>query len=132
MRERLESYGRVRGLAFGQYGEWSTDVTELLDVCADALAQRRWRAMGARTPSEAFIVASLRRKLGLVATRELARLRLGRLPLVGVDAALLHAGARLARAQWRSTHGSADEPLGRPPNVVDEDFHAYQARAVLV
>ena len=123
----------MRGLAFGQYGEWSSDVTEVLDVCADALSQQRWRAMGARSPSEArgFIVASLRRRLGLVVTRELARLRLGRLPLVGVPVEQLEAGRRLARAQWRRTHGAVGEPLARPPNVVDDDFHALQARTAV-
>ena len=68
--DRLRSFGQTRGLVFGAYGEASPDVHALLTVAADGLAARQWRDMGARTQEEArsFIVSSLRRRLGLVAS----------------------------------------------------------------
>ena len=53
MRDRLQSFGRVRGLVFGQYGEWSEDVDSLLEVAATAAARRDWRMRGNRTMEEA-------------------------------------------------------------------------------
>ena len=52
MRDRLQSFGRVRGLVFGQYGEWSEDVDSLLELAATASARRDWRMRGNRTMEE--------------------------------------------------------------------------------
>jgi hypothetical protein len=40
VRDRLQSFTRVRGLAFGQYGEWSEDVDSMLQIAATAAARR--------------------------------------------------------------------------------------------
>ena len=75
--QRLQSFGPVRGLAAGQYGEVSPDVHSLVKVCAESIANRRWRALGARSAKEAcgFVTAAVKRRLGLVLVREMARFR---------------------------------------------------------
>ena len=127
VKTRLESFTPVRGVVAGQFGECSDDVHSLIDVCADAIAAKEWRALGARSAKEArgFIVAKLRRRIGLVVVREMARHRLKRVPLIGVPREALSPLARFLRAGARP--GNADEPLDRPPAFVPEDFFAFQA-----
>ena len=110
----------MRGLVFGNYSEASPDVHSLLTIAAEAMAQRRWQSMGARSADEArsFIVSALRRRLGCFVAREFARYRLRRLPYVGASRA-----AVAARGIRRSRHGGRDPGAG----VRDDDFHAYQA-----
>ena len=48
----LQQYGRVRALVFGQYGEASTDVHELLDITVDRATRDSWRFLGARSHTE--------------------------------------------------------------------------------
>ena len=91
--QRLQSFPRVRGLVFGQYGEYSDDVETLLVAAADGAAQRTWRHLGARTQAEArsYYMARFRRRIGLTAVIELARHRLRRVPYVGVTRAQVRA-----------------------------------------
>ncbi len=81
----LRVFPPVRGLVFGAYGEASADVHTLLQACATSAAGRSWAKMGARSAVEAqgFFASSLRRRWGIVAVREYARLRLNRLCYVG-------------------------------------------------
>ena len=67
-------HGRVRGAAFGAYGEWSWDVEWLIEAAASAAARRLWRRMGGRTESHArgILLASYRRRMGLTVVREMA------------------------------------------------------------
>ena len=92
---------------------------------------RRPSALGARSAAEArgCIVATLRRRLGLFVSRELARLRLRRIPLIGVPASELRPLARTAREQWRRRHGAEGEPAAATPAFVPEDYYAYQSHA---
>ena len=53
MEAELLRYGRIDGLAFGAYGEASSDVEQLVQSIAAASALRHWRSMGARNVSEA-------------------------------------------------------------------------------
>ena len=87
MLTRLDSFTAVRGLVFGQYGEVSDDVRQLLWLSASRLGERRFAAYGFRTKAEAtaWFVGVLRRRVGLHATREFARHRLRRLVYVGAD-----------------------------------------------
>ena len=117
---RLRTFTRVRGLVFGNYAEVSPDVHSLVSIAAEAMAQRRWQGMGARSAEEArsFIVSALRRRLGCFVAREFARYRLRRLPYVGASRAAVAArGIRRGRDRGR------DPGAG----VRDDDFHAYQA-----
>ena len=86
---KLLSYGTVRGLVFGAWGEASPDVHHLLSLLARQGARAKWRSMGC--PDEASAVGCLawllRRRWGLTALREHARLKLDRLAYVGQGAA---------------------------------------------
>ena len=70
-------HDRVRGVVIGGYGEWSMDVEWLLEEAARSAARRDWSRMG--LPGEqvayALIVASYRRRMGVIAVREMARHR---------------------------------------------------------
>ena len=89
VRRQLLSYGTVRGLVFGAWGEASSDAHELLHLLAKKGAQVRWREMG--SPDEASAVGCLawllRRRWGMTALRENARLKLDRMAYVGRGAA---------------------------------------------
>ena len=76
----------MRALVFGNYGECSADVHHLLDACATAVARKTWQWVGARNEAEAraCVLSRLRRRVGLVVVREMARHRLRRVPYIGV------------------------------------------------
>ena len=122
--DRLQSFGQTRGLVFGQYGEASPDVHALLAIAAGRMAEQQWRELGARRAEEArsFIVASLRRRLALVANREFARHRLRRVPYIGVPRAVVE--RRMQRGQLI---GGAQAPV--PVFVPHADFFQFQAGA---
>ena len=116
--DRLRSFTRVRGLAFGHYGEASPDVHTLLSLAADGHASRHWRTLGCRNREEAraVYIALLRRRLGCFVVREFARHRLRRLPYVGATHAAVAARGRRPDGQ----HGDGG-------GVRPDDFYAYQA-----
>ena len=100
---KLRSYDPVRGLVFGAWGEASSDVDRLLRLCAESGATRHWRGMRARNSEEAKGVLAwlLRRRWGITALRENARLKLERLEFVGhgaTAASARRANAALGRA----------------------------------
>ena len=120
-------HDRVRGLVFGAYGEWSWDVEWLLEAAARAAAARSWRRMGcsAETVAYGLIVASYRRRLGVVAVREMARHRLRRVCFVGVSR---------ARARVLAGPRADAQPVGAPAGAPQwalamlPAFHAHQGR----
>ena len=59
----LRALGPVRAAVWGNYGEASDDVHQLLDICADLASRARWRQLGARSVGEArgYFVQQLRR-----------------------------------------------------------------------
>jgi hypothetical protein len=119
--DAVRGWGGVRALVFGQYGEWSADVHDLLDGAADSLARRRWAAMGARTQAEArsYFVSRLRRRLALVTAREMARHRLNRVQFIGMPRAAVEARMR-ARVRTAAAAGGD----GSVPRM--GDFHGWQ------
>ena len=70
---------------WGQYGEASIDVHDLLDITVDAATRESWRFLGARSQAEArgYYMATLRRAWGVAAVREFARHRVSRLSRPG-------------------------------------------------
>ena len=70
----------------GAYGEWSWDVEWLLEEAARTAARRDWRRMGVAGEAVAygFLVASYRRRMGVVAVREMARHRYRQSQLAGL------------------------------------------------
>ena len=113
----LRSYGTVRSLVIGQYGEASLDVHELLSLAADEASRNTWSFLGARSQAEAraYYVARLRRSWSCVFVREFARHRLRRVCYIG-------AGHRPRAAQAQGV--PAGEWSARSPN----DFWAFSVR----
>ena len=70
-------HDRVRGVVLGGYGEWSMDVEWLLEEAARTAARRDWRRMGfpGEDVARGLILASYRRRMGVIAVREMARHR---------------------------------------------------------
>ena len=97
--ERLRRFDGVRGLVFGAWGEASPDVEGFLHACAESGARWHWRAMRAAQPhgAQALLVGLLRRRWGLTACREAARLTLDRLALLGGGAPEAEARRRAGR-----------------------------------
>ena len=100
--QRLQSFGRTRGLVFGAYGEASADVHDLLSIAADTQAEHLWREAGARSAAEmrSLLISRVRRRLGMAVVQAMARHRLARVPYVGVSRAVVQ-----ARAQRRQQGG---------------------------
>ena len=109
---RLRSFGRVRGLVYGAYGEASADVHDLLRTAAHEMAERTWRLLGARSADEmrSFMVASARRRVGLAAVQAMARHRLARETYVGADRAVVEdvMQERMRFRQGRRARGSPE------------------------
>ena len=78
---KLASLGPVQPLAVGHYGEMGGYVDELLELAADADADKHWQSMRCRDPDTArgIILQVLRRSWGMAAFRENARLVVRRL-----------------------------------------------------
>ena len=100
---RLRGFGPVRALVWGAYGEASDDVHQLLEVVVEAEAERSWRALGARSSSEArsYLTTRTVRSWGINAVREMARHRLRRVEFVGARSLprAAHALGRAGRGQ---------------------------------
>ena len=101
----MTCYDRVRGVVIGGYGEWSMDVEWLLEEAARTAARRDWSRMGL-VPGEqvayALIVASYRRRMGVIAVREMARHRYRQSQFAG----LTHLQLDEVMTRWGGTSGS--------------------------
>ena len=115
---RLQSFTTVRGLVFGQFGEASADVHDLLRAAARLRGDREWRLAGARTATEmrAFLVSMMRRRMGLAAVQAMARHRIARVPYIGVPRAIVQ-----TRMQRGTVAGQAYAPA--PGHA---DFYQFQ------
>ena len=76
----LQTYPRVRGLAFGPRAESNADVGCLIQYAAGRRADRDWRGMGARSASEArsYVSEHLRRTISMGVWRAETSLRIRR------------------------------------------------------
>lgn len=119
--QRLTSHTAVRGLVYGQYGEASADVHDLIRQAADALAEDQWRTLGARSQAElrGFLISRSRRRIGLAVVQAMARHRLARVPYIGVPRV-----AVAQRAQWRGA--AAAMAAHRRPQLDASDFYQFQ------
>ena len=101
---KLLTYEPVRGLVFGAWGEASPVVTRLLSIMAHTGAQRHWRGMRCDDPTQAVgaLAWLLRRRWGLTALQEAARLKLHGLEHVGRGAA----EAARRRGNAEATHAA--------------------------
>ena len=116
MRQKLLSYGRVRGVVFGAWGESSPDTERLLSQLAKQGASTKWRQMGCSDQESAVgcLAWFLRRRWGLTALRECARLKLERLAFVGRGA--------VAAAERRQTSIAAQAARARLYNNARASF----------
>ena len=116
VQRKLCTFDAVRGLVFGAWGEASPDVHRLLTSLAGVGTVHHYRSMRARDPAGAngALVWMLRRRWGLAAVRENARLLLGRLDAIGRGAgeaarrrvaAASDTAARSRRAACWGVHG---------------------------
>ena len=122
--QRLLWFTTVRGLVFGAYGEASADVHDLISTCADQMAQRQWQLAGARNATEmrAFLIGSLRRRMGLAAVQAMARHRLARVPYIGVERQVIVARAQRGRLR-------RGQPVPWAPEPDHADFFGFQEHA---
>ena len=102
---------------FGNYGEASADVHDLVCEAARAMAAQRWRAEGARNQAElySFLASRCYRRVGLRTVQAFARHRLDRKYFVGVPRSVMMAGPPRRAAQYARAQGS------------DHGFYGYQA-----
>ena len=95
----------------------------------ESAAAREWRQAGARTREEyrAHALATIRRRIGLVAVRAHARHRLDRVPFIGVPRAAVRARMERLRQQMRDPRAAA--PLsGRAGLGIGQEFLVHQPR----
>ena len=101
----------------------------LIELTARREAERRWRRHGARTLAEAVsaLTADVRRHIGIVAVREMARHRLRRVQWVGVPRSAVEARPR--RGQIGAAVGGV---VGAGPRYhaqpEEEAFYAHLPR----
>ena len=104
---KLQSFGAVKGLVFGAWGETSPDVEKLLSLFARTGAIRHWRSM--RCNEEASAVGALawllRRRWALTALRENARVKLDRMAHVGRGAVAAAQRRQDAEASYATLTG---------------------------
>ena len=117
---QLQQFGGLRGLVFGAWGEASSDCEVLLSHAAGVGAERHWRSMGARDQPAALDTFAwltlLRRRWGMTALRENARLKLDRLEFVGrgAAAAMCRRQAAAAGAAARARAGAVLDAVRGP------------------
>ena len=87
---RLAAYGAINGLVYGMLGETSASVDRFVRLTAERGTERRWRRMGARSILEAraAIMFTMRRSIGITATRENAKMIRERLNILLEDGGL--------------------------------------------
>jgi hypothetical protein len=119
---RVQGWGTIRGLVFGNYAEASPDVHDLLGIAAKRLADKHYGLLGARSAAEAksHYIGLLRRRLGFFVAREFARHRLSRMPYVGQHRTVVEASMRAGR-------GARPPAEGRRIEHAHELFFAHQA-----
>ena len=96
---RLKSYGAIGALVIGPRAEISKDLDSLITRAANIGGERLWRSMGSRSIREArgVLKTSMRRRIGVVAARENARLKRERLAIIlSPDGGAAAAGRRRA------------------------------------
>ena len=81
VQQRLQGFGRVKGLVVGAHGEFSPDLVQLTRALAKQGAQSRHRDMGFDSAHDAYstVSAQVWLALGIEATRGMARLRIHKL-----------------------------------------------------
>ena len=113
----------MRGLVFGSFADASQDVLDLVTIAANKIAAATWQRSGARNEAEArsYWTAALRRRLGTLVARAMARHSLRRVPLIGVPRAVLDARQR------RGMPGLGGGALAADNGAAADILHAFYA-----
>ena len=106
---RLASYGRVRGLVCGAFGEGSPDLHKLCDKIAECAAATRYQDLGATNTNVAKSRASnfVYRTLGIEMMRGTAALKSYRMGMILAGSASARAAA--ARRRWARTRWEQEQ-----------------------
>ena len=72
----LRKFGRIRGLVFGSYGEWSEDVDTLVRMCTRQIAKNSWMEAGFRNQADARAIFTqhIFKKLAVLSLKSVADL----------------------------------------------------------
>ena len=105
--QKLASYGRIKSLVFGSFGEASADVHALVGQMTSGRALREWIRLGCRDSDDAkaTLARYIYRSWGLAAVQAQARLKIDGLAHVGSGAP----AAAARRAYGAELHGSLRE-----------------------
>ena len=99
---RLAEFGKVRGFAFGAFGEASEAVRDFVRTVAEVGAARHWQDMSARSCTEArgLIASEVWRGLGIEVVRSAAELKLSRISVMRGDFTAAEVRRGKGRASW--------------------------------
>ena len=105
--QKLASYGRIKSVVFGSFGEASADVHALVGQITSGRALREWIRLGCRDSEDAkaTLARYIYRSWGLAAVRAQARLKIDGLAHAGSGAP----AAAARRAYGAELHGSLRE-----------------------
>ena len=83
----MASFGRIRDLVFGSYGERSEDVDDVVRTCAKAIADKQWQISGMASPNEAYGLFKnyIFKKLAILSLKSVADLLYNRREALGSD-----------------------------------------------
>jgi len=106
--QQLRAFPPEQGAVWGAYAECNALVLTLATEAARRTAEGRWRAMGARSLSEAmaYFKCLYLRRWGCEAAFAAARMRVARMPYVGRSRAEVERGARAAAADEAAAFGA--------------------------
>ena len=83
----LTTYGKVKELAIGSFGEWSDDVHIVIKACAASIAHFTWQESGYSDEEDACAILTTYcfKKLAILSLREVAVLLRNRVDQIGLD-----------------------------------------------
>ena len=125
--------GPIRAAVLGHFGECSPDIHHLVRAAAESLAATRWRAMGARSESEArgYFMNTVRKELSICFWTALARHRQNRLEFVGISRADVQLmrdqqhGRRIAQSQYGYIRGVNDSSAPKTIYLLHKLFFRF-------
>ena len=82
----LTTYGKVKELAIGSFGEWSDDVHIVIKACAASIAHFTWQESGYSDEEDACAILTTYcfKKLAILSLREIAVLLRNRVNQIGI------------------------------------------------
>ena len=117
MQTKLESYGKIKALVVGPWGEASTDLHEFIEKIIEMTTFKKWKSMGADNPKDAKAVISnyVYKALGVTFVRAQAKLKRHAIEIMFGQASETSATARRHKAMgaWRLGRSEYAASYGR-------------------